>query len=405
MRHLLFIAFAAIFFISCNKNIESENSESAYTKKIKLGLKENLNKNDLESLDLAKSIITKAGDGKIFLRIPIKEKEISKDFVLIQTDASGLILKGLMINLNKDTSVKGKEYQYNGVIKITSLNRSSTSTSQIVNGYITSLHPNNTQQKGLNEAEMLPEVTVTCYISGGGMSYSDYIFLGGLFGSNDGNSGYYSPINYSGGGGGAGGDGGGGDTGDEKEEYLADKTILIDYESPNNPTIDLQKILKCFANIPDYGSTCSIEILVDIPVDEDPNLLFNFKQGSVGHTFLEITKTNGGQSVTQYIGFYPTNTWKMLLTEPAEGKFVDNGEHEYNAGLKMNITPEQLNNTLNYLNNSTQYLYDIDDYNCTDLALEVFNQSRIGNLLKFKNFRYRVAEMKIQVLQGLYITG
>ncbi len=163
---------------------------------------------------------------------------------------------------------------------------------------------------------------------------------------------------------------------------------MIDFEFVENlSSIDITKYVKCFSNIPDDGSTCSIEILVDIPVDDDSNSLFDYEQGSPGHTFLQITKSNGSQSVTQNIGFYPANTWKMLLTEPVNSKIVDNGEHEFNASIKMNITPVQLNNTLNELSNLNSVKYDIDDYNCTDFALTIFNDSRSRNPIEIQKIQ------------------
>lgn len=168
---------------------------------------------------------------------------------------------------------------------------------------------------------------------------------------------------------------------DREDEELVDFEFVEDL-SP----IDITKYLKCFSNIPDDGSSCSIELLVDIPVDNHPNRLFNFDQGSPGHTFLQITKTNGTQSVTQNIGFYPNATWKLLLAEPVQNKILDNSEHEFNASLTINITPEQLNNTINYLGNLASRDYDIDDYNCTDFALEVFNLSRISNPIEIQRY-------------------
>lgn len=166
---------------------------------------------------------------------------------------------------------------------------------------------------------------------------------------------------------------------DEEDEEL------VDFEFVENLSpIDITKYLKCFSTIPDDGSSCSIEILVDIPVDENPNRLFNFQQGSPGHTFIQITKTNGTQSITQNIGFYPVGSWKMLLNEPVQSKILDNGEHEFNASLTMNITPEQLDNTINHMTGLANHPYDLDDYNCTDFALEVFNQSRIANPIQIQ---------------------
>ena len=64
----------------------------------------------------------------------------------------------------------------------------------------------------------------------------------------------------------------------------------------------------------------------------------------------------------------------MLTPAPVDGKFVDNGEHEYNTSLKMTLTPENFRASLIqllYLAKSAKY--DIDEYNCTDFALDVFN--------------------------------
>ncbi len=86
-------------------------------------------------------------------------------------------------------------------------------------------------------------------------------------------------------------------------EYLIDKSsndaeinedhpILIDFEPIETLSpIDIAKYLKCFSAIPDEGSTCSIEIFSDIPVDDHPDLFFNWNTGSPGHTFLQIKKS------------------------------------------------------------------------------------------------------------------
>jgi hypothetical protein len=150
---------------------------------------------------------------------------------------------------------------------------------------------------------------------------------------------------------------------------------LVDIETQDvNAPIDVQKFINCFNAIPDAGSTCSIEIMADIPVDSDPNKIFNFDSKSPGHTFLNIKKSNGSQSVSQNIGFYPASGWKTILTNaPIDGKFVDNGQHEYNAGFKLSITPAQLQSALMEMLRDRNSKYDIDNYNCTDWALDVFN--------------------------------
>ena len=162
-----------------------------------------------------------------------------------------------------------------------------------------------------------------------------------------------------------------------------DNTIVIDFEPPaeNLDAIDIAKYLKCFETIPDEGATCSIEILTDIPVDNNPNKLFSWENGSPGHTFLQIKKTNGNKTIQQNIGFYPVSGWKTLLTTaPIKGKFVDNGSHEFNAGFIQNISPKQLSTALAHITHLAKFIrYDIDEFNCTDFALEVFNSVRISN--------------------------
>jgi hypothetical protein len=40
---------------------------------------------------------------------------------------------------------------------------------------------------------------------------------------------------------------------------------------------------------------------------------------------------------------YPVTAWKALLTPaPVKGKFVDNGKHEFNAGLIQTVSPKDL---------------------------------------------------------------
>ena len=83
----------------------------------------------------------------------------------------------------------------------------------------------------------------------------------------------------------------------------------------------------------------------------------------------------------QNIGFYPTHGWKAILSNaPVEGKFVDNSNHEFNATLKMNVTPGEFNKTIQRALELSKYIkYDIDEYNCTDFALDVFNTTRLAN--------------------------
>jgi hypothetical protein len=330
------------------------------------------------------------------------------DFVLLKTNAEGNCLDGRIIHLSRDdeNEVSGRNpFSFNGSITISSLNRKSVLSSSIVNGYILEFLTDN-QLAGIAAATtvapsyFLPNVLVYAkrHTDGrGGSSLETMVnfqsLLSEVGGSNYGSN-YYNPIyNYGGGSSGGNGSGNYNSSGPYRHtenavaepysEPVLEKPVVVDFERVEHfPAIEIEKYLKCFASVPDNGATCSIEILADIPVDSDPNKLFNWQTESPGHTFIQIKKTNGSQSVVQNIGFYPVSNWKVTLTPaPIEGKIADNGEHEFNASLKMNLSSEDLKSVLNKIHYLSRFIkYDIDEYNCTDFALDVFNEVRTNKL-------------------------
>lgn len=358
------------------------------------GLKDSLSIGDFNALDFRSAVQTRVDSiGMYALRIPFKEKSITTDFVVVKTTAAGKIEKGKIIHLEGKATEFGtgiiKRRRFDGNILISSLDRHLVIKSAINNGYIEAFLPSIDQSNEVNSAYTTPDpyvelpevIIVSTYPSGGGIDWSTYISLAGLY--DDGYSaGYYS--SYTGGGGGGGGStsSGGGSTtgtgGSEPYPIPQDQVIKVDVElQDTDPAIDIAKYMKCFSNIPDAGATATIEIFVDIPVNSDPGKIFNWDLGSPGHSFIQLKKQNGGQSVMQNIGFYPVNGFKTVLRpEPVAGKFVNNNGHEYNASYKVNLTAAQLKVAVTtILNLSTFKKYDIDEYNCTDFALEVFNKT------------------------------
>ena len=125
----------------------------------------------------------------------------------------------------------------------------------------------------------MPEVIITYFKpSGGGDVYWSSWFMLHSFlaadanGGSGGGGGYYS--DFSGGGSsGGGGSYGGGSTGGSYN----DPVIRVDMETQDlREGIDINKYVACFSSIPDAGSSCSIEISTDIPVDDNPNAFYNF---------------------------------------------------------------------------------------------------------------------------------
>src|SRR5262249_6427464 len=110
----------------------------------------------------------------------------------------------------------------------------------------------------------------------------------------------------------------------------------------NIPIVDVRKYFNCFDLVPNEGAIYTIQLCVDVPVNSDPDMSMNFSGGvSAGHTFLVVTKTGGGVSVSQSFGFYPQTApsmWNPFSSIPSTIK--DNGNKEINASITMNINAD-----------------------------------------------------------------
>ncbi|MBA2499926.1 MAG: hypothetical protein H0V30_09395 [Chitinophagaceae bacterium] len=401
MKQRLYIFLLFVIFYSCKKDISLSPQPQAYMAKIKTALLDSLTFADFDNLYFEKAVLTKIDSLHVhLLRIPFKNKKFSNDFLLLKTKEDGSIIKGTIVHLS-DNEIKaennGQKFHFNGSISLTSLNRQNVLHSKIKNGYIEAFYQKETFRtlSMADPYQTLPEVIIVSSVSVSGYSYytwASLLTLADYGGTNN----YYSLMDSyylnSGGGGGS---------------IQTDPYYLVDIEHQiKKSAIDINKYLKCFSTIPDAGSTCSIEIFTDIPVDNDPNKLFNWQNESPGHTFIQLKKKNGLNSVVQNIGFYPNKDWKSIVTPaPINGKFVDNGEHETNASLLMNVSIENFQRILNQISYLSGFVkYDIDEYNCTDFALEVFNTIR-SKKIEIPKFNIPNGETPFgtSTPQGLYI--
>lgn len=387
-----------LFFIlgcfACRKELNAPHN--SYLRQVQLSLKDSLHPDVYAKLDFKRAVLSKVDSVSLYLlRIPLQDAKLENDFLLLQTTNEGIINRGRQVSMYRSASENPTEF--NGHIAIRSLNGSLMLDAAIMQGHIIKRSFNHrimrAQSLQPDIYEMMPEVVVVATRNANNQYiYREWMNLQSLFwdgGIGSGGGGYYSPWgegDYGGGGGGGmygGGGGSSGNYGGDGGAVRLEEVIMVDFETEGEkPAIDVTKYLECFSRVPDAGASYSIEIFADIPVDSDPNKIFDFNSGSPGHTFIQLRKTNGSQSVMQNIGFYPKLGWKAIATNaPIEGKFADNGGHEYNASIKMALNSENFKSTLIeilYLANFIKY--DLDNYNCTDFALDVFNKTRAQKL-------------------------
>jgi hypothetical protein len=374
-----------------------------YLVKVSRFLKDSLNEEDYGRLDFRHGLLSKQKQCW-YLRLAWLHKKPERDFILLQTDSLGNCKKGHIILLDRPSHYDPA--QFYGQIDVLSLQRKLELHSIISNGFAESLHPrlfSNTRTNDLTDIplllpaptqmgpvyEELPEVMVVGYISpngGSGISYQELLSFESLI-----NLGYGSPSPGSGTGS-ATAAGSGGSAGSAVYSPLSggsgsgiepSQDLIINYESSAGlPGINLQSYMQCFANIPDDAAQCSLSLLADLPVNDNPYIIFNWNSGAVGHCFLRLTKSGNGESVSQTIGFAPTKAFQALVSSvPVAGKMVDNGNHKYNASLTMPVTPLQLNTAIQAIEKNSSALYDLVNFNCVNFSVQVINSIRPDNPL------------------------
>ena len=416
MKPLACIIISLFVFVSCKKEVTPFGSDP-FLSKAKAFLQDSMLPADYSELDFSKALINKVDSLRLyFIRVPFKGNSVSNDFVIVRISGNEKQLSGKIISLKGAVVEVGgsrvKRREWEGNVSMSSLNRRIIIRSAVHHGYIDALHVHtNLRQQTLEPVypdNTLPEVVVVAYVNNiPDFSFSTWFLLSSFFYSvetgsgSSGAEGYYGSMD--GGGYGYGG-GGGGYYGDPGTGVVVDQTILIDADTyADNESIDIEQYLKCFDAIPDAGAQCEIGIYADIPVDSDPNKLFDFNTGSPGHTFIGIKKTNGAQTTLQYIGFYPKNGWKTAITNaPMDGKFVNNGGHEYNASYTKTLTTEEFKSTLTEIRYLKNVQYDIDNFNCTDWALNIFNKQGYGLQIPLYDVPGSVPSVGTSTPQGVY---
>jgi len=131
----------------------------------------------------------------------------------------------------------------------------------------------------------------------------------------------------------------------------------------------------CFALLPDSNARCSLTIYVEKALNP-----------LAGHAFLSLSKSNGYDSVVQFIGFYHLNSREALFSDqPVPAEIADDAYHAYQASCQIQINPVQLNTILKAFRLLKEVRYQTFHFNSVDFVLQIVNCVRSTPIVLPKN--------------------
>jgi hypothetical protein len=160
---------------------------------------------------------------------------------------------------------------------------------------------------------------------------------------------------------------------------------------PGNSVIkSITTYFQCFTNVGGTDHTYTVSVCVDQPSPGTRTPWSTSGTGSsgssaggnpvyAGHTFLILTETYGGTTITRNVGFYPaTNVNPSNVT--SQGSLNDDETDGYNVSGSFTVDNAQFFNILNFVSqgNSTGYLYNLNTNNCTTFVINAVAQAGIN---------------------------
>jgi hypothetical protein len=178
-----------------------------------------------------------------------------------------------------------------------------------------------------------------------------------------------------------------------------EEIIEFEIDDPDSkPGVNITQLFNCFDQVPSGpNANFTLRLSSDIPSNKDENTGVVFSKGTVGHSFLSVTKSNGSQSVTQNFGFYPQSGLESLGLGNVPSKIVNDGQHEINASLIMNINEASFNLIKSNAIFEASQPYNLVNNNCAHFAIKLFNLARSNNPILVQNFPVTIQS----VLPGL----
>ena len=98
----------------------------------------------------------------------------------------------------------------------------------------------------------------------------------------------------------------------------------------------------------------------------------------VGHTFLTLEQQNAdGTRVIRTLGFYPKNSVKPG-SEKDQSVFGDDSNTPYDVSLDFTVTGAEMATVIGKLLDQQALQYDLDNFNCTNSAMEALKSININ---------------------------
>lgn len=289
---LLFVVISA-----CQKtDISSINPGDVYQKNIKRDLLDSLGRSSFQSLDFLNIKTSRAASNRFLARIPFKDNSNTNRFALVITDSIGHVSSGKVCDLDLRISKRdSSKLLVNGRAKIHNLTTKDAPFKTIVNGRF--VRPVTRAVTNPDDEDQLPDFGEPP-IDGGSlpefvvvsnaMSTDIWVWVPEMtdcFSSPNVYIATYLQV-------------------DPPTDPNKEISMQVEFDKGEDPPVQLQKLLDCFSTILSSGAKYSIKLCADVPSNTFPMAAINSTL-SPGHTFLILTKSNGGQSVTQVFGYYP----------------------------------------------------------------------------------------------------
>jgi hypothetical protein len=132
----------------------------------------------------------------------------------------------------------------------------------------------------------------------------------------------------------------------------------------NNPKVDPKKMMDCFSAVKTEGAAFQVKVLV---IEPFPGTTFNYGPNSFGHVAIQLTKTNGNQSVTQVLGFYGSGTGLDKMISSSE--VLNNGRIDYTMEASYFTDATNFDKIIAYVSNPKPN-YHYTNFNCSAFVYE-----------------------------------